>query len=87
MKTNWTEEKEIRTIWEFLESYDPEVEGHAATQLSPEQERALSRLAAGNSDGPARKELEALLATNRNAVVFLAQLFRARRPSSGGQNE
>jgi hypothetical protein len=78
MKTNWTEEKELRTIWEFLGRYGLEVEGRAAAQLSPEQETALSRLASGNIDGPARKELEALLARNRNAIAFLAQLFKAR---------
>jgi hypothetical protein len=44
------------------------VEGHAAAHLSPEQEIALSRLAAGNIDD-LHGELAPLLGTNRNALI------------------
>jgi hypothetical protein len=75
--------KEFRIIWEFLAKYGIEVEGHASAHLSPEQEIALSRLASGNIDELARGKLEPLLATNGNAIAFLAEQFKARRPNRG----
>jgi hypothetical protein len=81
MKTNQTEQREFSAISKFLENFGSEVEGHAAARLSPEQETALSRLASGNIGDLGRAELESLLGTNRNAVAFLAEQFRARRHS------
>ena len=87
MKTNQTEQREFSAISKFLENFGSEVEGHAAARLSPEQETALSRLASGNIGDLGRAELESLLGTNRNAVAFLAEQFRARRHSGSNKPE
>jgi hypothetical protein len=86
MKTNQIEQREFSAISKFLENFGIEVEGRAAA-LSPEQETALSRLASGNIGDLERAELESLLGTNRTAVGFLAEQFRARRHSGSNKPE
>jgi len=82
MKTNITPPEQFKILWDFFTKHGAEVEGHGGDELLPDQKTALAQLASGNADNAARAELISLLRSNKNALAYLGEQIKLRRPSA-----
>jgi hypothetical protein len=82
MKTNLTESEQFKVLWGFFTSYGTEVEARGSEELLPEQKAALVQLACGKADNATRDGLIPLLRSNRNALSFLGEQIKLKRPSA-----
>jgi hypothetical protein len=80
MRTNITNAREFKILWNFFEKHSPEVEARGSGGLLPEKKAALARLASGQSDRAEREELIPFLKSNRYALTFLAEQIKSLRP-------
>jgi hypothetical protein len=82
MKTNITPPEQFKILWEFFTKHGAEVEGHGSDELLPDQKTALAQLASGKADNAARAQLISLLRSNKNALAYLGEQIKLRRPSA-----
>jgi hypothetical protein len=80
MKTNITNGRQFKILWNFFARHSPEVEARGSEELLPEQKAALARLASGQSDRAEREKLIPFLRSNKHALKFLAEQIKLSRP-------
>lgn len=66
----------LALLTRFADAFALPAAAHAREELTPEQEEALRKLAAGELDAKQRARLVPLLARNECALEFLARLAR-----------
>jgi hypothetical protein len=84
MKTNISNSRQFKILWQFFARHSPEVEARANKELLPEQKAALALLASGKCDRAAREKLIPLLKSNKHALTFLAEQIKLNRPVRSG---
>jgi hypothetical protein len=84
MKTNISNSRQFKILWEFFAKHSPEVEARGNLELIPEQKAALALLASGKCDRAAREKLIPLLKSNKHALTFLAEQIKLNRPARSG---
>ena len=84
MKTNLSNSRQFKILWNFFAKYCPEVEARGNDELLPEQKAALTLLASGKCDRAAREKLIPFLKSNRHALAFLAEQIKLNRPPRSG---